>query len=65
MSTETLDAQIKTRLPKAVKEAFEQIARDRHLDAADIYRQALREYLQRNQPGQVELPIANGEAQPA
>lgn len=45
MSAEKLTADIKTRVPTGVKLAFEQIAEGRHLDVADIAREAFREYL--------------------
>jgi hypothetical protein len=47
MSTERLNEAIKTRVPRASKRALEQIARERHLDVADIVREALREHLDR------------------
>jgi len=56
MSTEPLSANIKTRVPSEVRQAFEKIARDRHLDVADIAREAFREYLAKNQvPSQRQL----------
>jgi predicted transcriptional regulator len=52
MSTEKLTAEIKTRVPKEVKKAFEKIAADRHLDVADIAREAYREYLKKQEEQQ-------------
>lgn len=48
MSTQKLEAEIKTRVPKPVKRAFEQLAKERHLDVADIAREAYREYLEKH-----------------
>lgn len=45
MSKEKLNSSIKTRVPTAVKKAFEKLAIERRLDAADLQREALREYL--------------------
>lgn len=45
MSTERLEAEIKTRVQPDIKKAFEDIADARHLNTADIVREALREYL--------------------
>lgn len=47
MSNELLTAEIKTRVQPTVKRAFEQLAEERHLDTADIVREALREFLSR------------------
>lgn len=60
MATEPLTAQVKTRIPAAIKSAFEQIAEKRELKAADIYREALREYLERHgmPNGHVEPQLA-------
>lgn len=62
MATETLDAHLKTRVPAAVKAAFEKIAEDRHLDVSDIAREALREYLEKKgmPNGHVEPQLALG-----
>jgi len=57
MSTEKLDADIKTRVEPRVKRAFEQLARDRHLDVADVAREAFREYLEKHPIGQNDLPL--------
>jgi hypothetical protein len=57
MSTERLEAEIKTRVPPAVKRAFEELARNRHLDVADVAREAFREFLAKNPPGQTDLPM--------
>lgn len=48
MSTERLNADVRTRVSPTVKAEFERIAEDRHLDVADIVREALREYLARH-----------------
>lgn len=45
MVTEKLDNQIKVRVPAEVKKAFEQLASMRHLDVADVVREALRDFL--------------------
>jgi len=47
MRTERLDAAIKTRVPRRDRESIQRIAEARHLDMADIVRQAIREYLAR------------------
>jgi len=46
MSTEPLAAELKTRLQPSMKRALELIADRRHLDTADIVREALRLYLE-------------------
>lgn len=53
MARETFEAEIKTRVPANVKQAFQVIADSRHLDMADIVREAFREYLAKQQP---EIP---------
>jgi hypothetical protein len=53
MSTERFDAEIKTRVENPVKKQFQRLAKERHLDTADIVREALREYLAK-QPATVE-----------
>ena len=45
-----LTAEIKTRVQPSIKKAFEQLAQDRHLDTADIVREALREFLSKQSP---------------
>jgi hypothetical protein len=57
MSTERLEADIKTRVAPGVKRAFEELARTRHLDVADIAREAFREYLEKHPAGQIDLPL--------
>lgn len=47
MSKRRLNAEIKTRVEKPIKRAFERLARERALDASDLQREALREYLER------------------
>lgn len=54
---EVLDAAVKTRVPKELKTALELIAANRHLEVADIVREAFREYVAKNDPGQLELPV--------
>jgi len=54
MSTERLEGQVKTRVPKLTKAALEQIATERHLDVSDIVREALRQYIARNGSKQME-----------
>lgn len=67
MEAEELDEQVKTRIPAAVKQAFAKIAADRHVPAAIVYRDALREYLEkRGMPNgvvdrQLGLPLPNGQ----
>ena len=46
MGTERLNADIKTRLPRELKEVLERIAARRHLDLSDICREAFREYIE-------------------
>lgn len=60
MGTERLDAEIKTRVPSAVKARFENIAADRHLDVADIAREAFREFLARQIPPTLPGSATNG-----
>lgn len=48
MSKERLEAEIKTRVARGVKARFEALAAERHLDMADVVREALREFLARN-----------------
>lgn len=43
MDTETLDAEIKARIPEQQKRALQALARERHLKVADIIREAIRE----------------------
>jgi hypothetical protein len=43
MDAETLDAEVKARIPKGQKKHLQQIATERHLKLADIIREALRE----------------------
>lgn len=50
MGNERLDAEIKTRVPEGIKSELETIATDRHLDTADIVREALRDFLAKNKP---------------
>jgi len=45
MSTEKLEADIKTRVQPSMKRQLESIAASRHLDVADIVREALREFV--------------------
>lgn len=45
MSHETLNYQVKTRVPKKIRVRLEEIAAARHLDLSDIVREALRIYL--------------------
>lgn len=48
MSKERLDATIKTRVPTPIKAAFDRLAAARNLDAADLQREAMREWLAKN-----------------
>lgn len=43
MEQETLDSEIKARIPEAQKLKLQDLARDRHLKVADIIREAIRE----------------------
>lgn len=43
MDTETLDAEVKARIPEGEKKHLQRIAIERHLKLADIIREALRE----------------------
>jgi predicted transcriptional regulator len=43
MDAETLDAEVKARIPEDQKKRLREIARERHLKLADIVREALRE----------------------
>lgn len=45
MSTEKLEASVKTRVTPSMKAELESIAAHRHLDVADIVREAVREYV--------------------
>jgi len=45
MSYETLNASVRTRVPKKIRTRLEEIAIARHLDLSDIIREALRVYL--------------------
>lgn len=56
MARETFDAEIKTRVPSTVKDHLQAIADDRHLDMADIAREAFREYIARQQAIQPAQP---------
>lgn len=47
MRTHRCDAEIKIRVPASLKLAIEKVARRRFLAAADIQREAFREYLER------------------
>lgn len=47
--SEALTETIKTRVPPWVKRGFKKIARDRHLNPADIQREAFRDYLKRRE----------------
>lgn len=46
---EVLDAELKTRVPKALRVAFERIAESRHLKVADVLREACREFVSKFQ----------------
>ena len=46
---ESLDADVKTRVEPSVKAAIELLAEKRHLKAADVVREALREYIAKHQ----------------
>lgn len=48
MATNTLDATVKARVSGETKRKIENIAASRELEAADIVREALREYLLRH-----------------
>ncbi len=43
MDTDSLDAEVKARIPEGQKQKLIAIARERHLKVADIVREALRE----------------------
>lgn len=59
MSTEKLEASIKTRVATTTKEALEKIAATRHLDVSDIVREAVREYVAKSDnAGVVQQPEA-------
>jgi hypothetical protein len=45
MKNELLDAEVKTRIPKAHKKLLRDLAFSRHLKVADILREAIREKL--------------------
>ncbi len=49
MSTESLNEDVKTRIPKRMKTSLEAVAKERHLKVSDIVREALREKLERSQ----------------
>lgn len=48
MSKERLLAEIKTRVPIGVRDAFAKLAEERHLTPAVLVREAMRQYLERN-----------------
>ncbi len=48
MRNETLDAELKTRVPKEDKKKFRKIATSRHLKVSDILREAIREKIERD-----------------
>lgn len=60
MSTGRYKAAMKTRVETHVKRAFQQLAKQRDLEVADIVREAFREYLAKNDPSQLELAGTNG-----
>lgn len=60
MSAEKLDDSLKTRVSQPVKRAFETLAKARHLDVADLSREAFREYLEKHKD-QLKV-LENGEA---
>lgn len=64
MRVERFDESIKTRVPRAVKEAFEAEAARRHVDLADVVREAFREWIDRQlaQRRQPELELNGKEA---
>jgi predicted transcriptional regulator len=47
MRNETLDAEIKTRIPKGQKRRLRELAVSRHLKTSDILREAIREKIER------------------
>lgn len=47
MAVERFDASVKTRVPSELKQGLKAIAQRRHLDVADIVREALRELVAR------------------
>lgn len=49
--------QIGVRVPESMKTALEQRAEERHLDVADIAREAFREYMDRHPMKQPVLPL--------
>ena len=62
MSHESLTDEIKARVPATMKERIDEIALMRHLKAADIIREALRDYLAMDarSNGRAEPVAANG-----
>lgn len=56
MDAETLDAEVKARIPEGQKARLQEIAISRHLKVADIIREAVREKIS------AELVAANGKA---
>ena len=48
MSPEQLTADLKTRVSPSVKQDFQRLAESRHLDVADLVREALLDYLARH-----------------
>lgn len=62
---EKLDAQIKARVSASVKGQFEALAAERHLDTADVLREALRDYLRRQLEGKQQPLALTGKAEAA
>ena len=57
MSNTELTADIKTRVPIGWKQAFKSLAKNRFVSAANLQREAMREYLERQKklkPGRAE-----------
>ena len=48
MKNDQLDAEIKTRVPRDQKEQLQRHAQAEHLKPSDIFRKAVREYLERH-----------------
>lgn len=56
MSRERLSSKVQTRVSDDSKSKLEQIANGRHLDTADVVREAIREYIERHPVDQPLLP---------
>lgn len=53
-----LDEEIKTRVPKPMKQALQQLADERHLTPADLAREAFRQYIKRQGAGRKKAVVA-------